>query len=107
MTTSLVTLTEIKDHLYIQSADTTHDNDLSLKIEIVSDIIMDFLKLTEPPDEWYDDESPPVLTIPGRVRGVALLGVAEMYEHREASMNDVLSDKIKDILRRTRDPALA
>ncbi len=103
----LVTLAEGKRQLMIATLDTTHDTDVGDKITMASDIVMDYLKLAEIPDEWLTDDSPPVLVVPARVKGATLLMLTDLYENREGSKTDVISPAVKSILMRTRDPALA
>lgn len=100
MIIDFVTLEEVKAHLYLSEADTTHDVDLNNKIEIVSDTIMEYLKLTSPPESWGDTTSPSITVVPARYKGCALLMIGELYENREATAADVLSDAIKKILKR-------
>lgn len=105
--TMLVSLDETKNHLHIPLASTHADEDIALKIEIASDILLDFLKLAAVPEGWYTEDSPPVLETPALIKGVVLLMACELYTIRESSAANVLSDEIKNILRRYRDPALA
>lgn len=103
---SLVTLTQLKDHLRV--VDDTEDADIQGKLEMASGIILDYLKLSGIPDTWHGatDDSPGT-GVPPLVQSATLLVAAELYHNREASAVDVLSPGIKDLLRRQRDPALA
>ncbi len=105
--TDLVTLAEGKRQLNIAVLDTTRDTDVGDKITMASDIVMDYLKLAEIPDDWYTDDSPPVLAVPARVKGATLVMLTDLYENREGSKTDVISPAVKSLLMRTRDPALA
>lgn len=105
--TDLVSLAEAKRQLEIGVLDTAHDTIVSDKISIASDVLMDYLELSEPPDDWYNSASPPVLTVPARIKGCVLVMVTELYENREASKTDVLSSGLKSLLMRSRTPALA
>jgi hypothetical protein len=105
--TNLITLSEAKRQLMIATADTTHDTDISERIANVTDILMDYLKLAAFPDDWYTDASPPLLIVPGRVKGAALLMLTDLNENREGSKTDIISPAVKSILMRSRDPALA
>lgn len=106
MLTPLLTLSQVKTHLRIEDND--HDIDLSDKIVQTTSIIYDFLKVTTTPVAWINvDVSPAVTEIPALVQAAALLTVGELYMNRESSDADVLSDAVKNLLRRSRDPALA
>lgn len=105
--TMLVTLDEAKDQVRILRDNTYFDNDLELKVEIASDILLDFCKLAAVPDEWFDDNSPANISAPATIKGVVLLMTAEMFLNRESSISMPLSDQIKSILRlKYRDPTL-
>ncbi len=102
---NLVTLTQAKSQLRITSSDA--DYDIILKVQAGSAILMNYLKLTEPHEDWYNDSSPPALVVPGEIQQAALLIIAELYENREASTSNPLSIAVKSLVHRWRDPALA
>lgn len=106
---NLVTLAHAKSHLHV--VDTDHDADIQFRIRQASEIIMDYLKLTEPPDAWELDEdgvqtSPVVYTVPALHQAACLLVLSELYENRESSTSDPLTDAVKNLLHRQRDPAM-
>ncbi len=104
---NLVTLAQAKMHLNELGDD--REDDIEDKIIQASDIIMDYLKLEEVPDEWVADStaSPVEYAIPGTVQSATLLVLAEIFENREASTSDPLTDAVVRLLYRKRDPALA
>ena len=106
MTTKLVTLDQGKDHLRVQTA--AEDNDITTKIEQASGLVVDYLKLSGLPAEWDSPaNSPPGKNVPQHVQAAVLLCLGELYRNRESSSANVLSDAVKSLLDRTRDPALA
>jgi hypothetical protein len=100
----LVTLATAKDHLRI--TDTLHDTDVSQKLKSASATIRDYVK--DQNDPTWDD-----VTAPPWIQAAVLLLLAHLYEHRgdefgAAGDNDVrVWDAIANLLRRSRDPALA
>lgn len=107
MSIRLVTTKQVCDHLHIETSQRELLDDLDLKILAVSAVIMRHIKLTDYDEDWYDDSSPAVLTIPYDIRAAALLAVGEMYMTREASTANVLSPTVLDLLRSYRDPSMA
>jgi hypothetical protein len=106
MTPTLITLFQLKNHLRI--VDEVEDADLQGKLEMASAVILDYLKLTGLPDAWQGEtDDSPGTGVPPLVQAAALLVAGELYKNREASAADVLSQGVKDLLRRQRDPALA
>ncbi len=104
----LVSLDEAKDQLRILRSNTYFDNDIELKVQIASGILMQFCKLDEIPDEWYDESSPANVSAPDLIKGAVLMMTSELYLNRESSTANVLSDQIKGIIRLGyRDPTLA
>lgn len=106
MTPTLITLFQLKNHLRI--VDEVEDADLQGKLEMASAVILDYLKLNGLPDAWQGEtDDSPGTGVPPLVQAAALLVAGELYKNREASAADVLSQGVKDLLRRQRDPALA
>lgn len=91
---ALVTLQEAKNHLRILSED--EDNDIQLKVDAASDILLDYIKRPDAP--WTESDAPPL------VKAATLLMVKTLFEDAEA---DPINDSIIRILFRYRDPALA
>ena len=101
---ALVTLDTAKEHLRI--ADALHDVDVLQKVAAASATIRDYLKDRNDPT-WTPDTAPPWV-----IQSVLLL-LAHLYEHRgdafgNSQDNDVrVWEAIANLLRRSRDPALA
>lgn len=106
MATQLVTLQQAKDHL--QMDHDAADADITLKIELASDIVLGYLKLASIPLDWIGGTgASPVVEVPPRVKAATLLVVGELFKNREASVNDSLSAAVMSLLHRDRDPAFA
>lgn len=71
--------------------------DVTAKIAQASDIVLNYLK--NPADSEYWDED----STPERIQAATVLVVGSLYDGEA----EPLSDPVKDILRRDRDPALA
>jgi hypothetical protein len=114
----LITLQQAIDHLRLpitpdQSSpeDNAMARDLTLKMAIAQQIILDYLK--DRADESWEDES----TTPPIIQGAILQQLAEEWKYRGDNPGSVenapkyadgqLSEKITNMLRRYRDPALA
>lgn len=93
---ALVTLAEVKADLNILNAD--RDTELTLKAELATDIVMGYIK--KDADELYWDDE----TVPYRVKAAVLLVVRSLFNDDNA---DPLTEGVKAILHRDRDPALA
>lgn len=102
---SLVGLQEAKDHLRVTN--TEAEADITLKISIASEILLDYLKMKEPPPEWVTVDSPVTYVIPALIKGATLLILGELYMNREASVSNILPPRMQELLDRYRDPALA
>lgn len=92
--TALVTLDEAKTHLRILDDD--QDFDVVMKIEAASEIVIDYIK--RPDHGWT------AATAPKLIKAAVLLVAASMFADREFGG---LSDSVKNILHRYRDPAVA
>jgi hypothetical protein len=104
---ALVSLTKAKTHLRVSGS--AQDADIQDKIYQASSIILDYLKLDEPPIAWYDHTTTglePPDEMPRLVEAATLLVLSELHSKRETA-SDPLSKSVKDLLRRLRDPALA
>jgi hypothetical protein len=102
----LVDFDRAKRHVYASGTD---DDDLILtKLEHAGSIVMDYMKLSATPAAWdVADTSPQEIEVPPNVQAVTLLVLGSLYKDRESDTANVLSDTIKNLLRRLRDPALA
>jgi hypothetical protein len=88
--TQLVDIDMVKQHLRYGSDETDADETLSFKIDQASAIILDYLKVDE------------LDQVPEFVQAATLLCVEALYDG-----GDPLSDTVKALLHRARDPALA
>jgi hypothetical protein len=87
--TQLVDIEMAKSHLRIDSD--ASDEIISFKIDQASSIILDYLKIDEPPDP-----------LPDLVQAATLLCVEALFDG-----GDPLNDTVKALLHRKRDPELA
>ena len=100
----LVTLEEAKAHL--RETGSNADFDIEQKIFTASHILFDYLKID--PDEsplsvpWGIGED-----TPGVIKAAVLLMVGELRRNPEAGAANVLSQSVKDLVHRYRDPAMA
>ncbi len=92
--------------LHLQLLDDDHDEQLEEMIPDVSEIILNYLKL--PSTSWQTTDGEPE-DVPGSVRSAVKLGISAMFENPEQLPDgpQVLSQAVKDLLHRYRDPALA
>lgn len=98
----IVTFEQVKTHLQMD-----HDLD-DQKIEEIaqeaSDTMLDYLK--KPLDYWQDSAGQPA-GVPGVVKAATLKVAASLYENRDGSGTPALSQDVKDMVHRKRDPAFA
>jgi len=87
----LVDIDMVKQHFRYESDFTAADETISFKIEQASSIVLDYLKISEPPDP-----------LPEFIQSATLLCVEALYDG-----GDPLSDTVKALLHRSRDPELA
>lgn len=87
--TQLVDVDTVKKHLRIEIDD--DDERLQIMIDQASSILLDYLKLDEPPDP-----------LPFLIESAACLSVEALFDG-----GDPLNDTIKALLHRKRDPELA
>lgn len=102
----LVDLETAKRHL--RRDDDDDDERIMLVVEQASDIILDYLKL---PEGTYQSTDGGPDVVPKLVTAAVLLCVEGLYDEPVDSFGrpsmEVLSDQIKNILHRHRDPAMA
>jgi hypothetical protein len=100
----LITVDQAKLHLRIENDE--HDEQLEEIVPDVSEIILDYLKLES---TAYQTTSGDPDDVPGAIRAAVKLGVSAMFENPEQLPDgpQVLSQAVKDLLHRYRDPALA
>ena len=91
---ALVTLAEAKDHLRVTGDD--DDADITLKVGMATDIVIDYIE--KPAHGWDATTAPPL------IKAAILLVLSPLYDDSEG---DPLSDPVRRILHRQRDPALA
>ena len=94
----LVDLDKAKGHLNMDHD--AADEVIYSKIEQASDIIVNYLKL-EDPDLW-DPDNTEGETLPPTVEAAVLLVVQALFDG-----GDPLSQTVRDLVHRYRDPALA
>lgn len=82
-------------------------DDLSFKLSAASAIVMDYLKMKSVPESWMSNTSPITYDVPFNIQAATLLVLGELYENREASSSNPLSETVMLLLERYRDPALA
>ncbi len=103
----LVTIDQVKDHLYIGADEHDHDQHLVFLARVGSEIIIDYLKMDTIPAAWYDSDGEPSDDVPALIQACILETVGEMFKNREANTGDVVSEKVARMLIRKRDPAAA
>ena len=101
---ALITVDQAKLHLRLDTDD--HDDLLEEIVSDVSGIILDYLKMDSTAYQTTDGEPDDV---PAAVKAAVKLGVSAMFENPEQLPDgpQVLSQTVKDLLHRLRDPALA
>jgi uncharacterized phage protein (predicted DNA packaging) len=101
---ALITVDQAKLHLRLDTDD--HDDLLEEIVSDVSGVILDYLKMDSTAYQTTDGEPDDV---PAAVKSAVKLGVSAMFENPEQLPDgpQVLSQTVKDLLHRLRDPALA
>lgn len=98
----IVTFAQVKAHLQVD-----HDLD-DQKIQEVTDdaseTMLNYLK--KPFDYWQDTAGEPA-GVPGPVKAATLKLAYSLYENRDGSGTPALSQDVKDMVHRFRDPAFA
>lgn len=77
----LVTRAQAAAHLRIDDA-TAEADDLDLKIQAASAVVLDYLEMEE--EDFGDSDSDGVVEVPEQVQAATLLLVGDMYRHRDA-----------------------
>jgi hypothetical protein len=93
----LVDLETVKRDLRV--TDDLSDEDIVTKIELASGLIADYLKsdLSE-----YQPDASDQAPVPGQLKAAVLLAIRALYDGKEP-----LSETVKSLLHRMRDPAMA
>src|ERR1041385_1228548 len=99
MSLEIVTLAQAKAHLRI--ADDLQDYDIELKLQQAAAIILRHMKLITVPAEWLTGSPATTIDAPPNVQAATLLVLSELFENREASVANVLSNAVKDLIPRT------
>lgn len=101
---ALITVDQAKLHLRLDTDD--HDDLLEEIVSDVSGIILDYLKLES---TAYQTTAGEPDDVPAAVKAAVKLGVSAMFENPEQLPDgpQVLSQTVKDLLHRLRDPAMA
>ena len=97
---ALVTIDQARRHLRLTESDMEDADvatDVADKAEEATDIVIDYIK--QPDHEWTTE------TVPWRVKAAILLVLGAIFHDREGG--DPISDAVKSLLHRMRDPALA
>lgn len=76
---AVLTLDEIKAHLYLDLSDTSKDSHLALLNDAAQDYASQYIGRAIP---WVDDLGAPV-DVPASVRAALLLTIGDMFENRE------------------------
>lgn len=98
MTSRLVTLPLAKKHLRVDHTD--EDEYIGLLVDQASGIVRDYLKVEV--GEWGEEATPQP------VQAAVLLVIGNLYAHRgDDPGTNPLSQAVKDLVHRFRDPALA
>jgi hypothetical protein len=92
----LVTLEEGKDRLGIVAASTFRDDVVTDLLQQAQDIVIGYIK--KPDYDWTEE------TVPPRIKAAILLALIRLYAGDDGP---IITDAIKAILLRDRDPALA
>lgn len=95
---ALVTIGDVRDRLRIDASD--DDFDVQAMTEQATDIVVDYLK--KPDHSWTSETAPP------RIKAAILLVVGRLYMDREGQLEGgILSEAVKALVYRDRDPAIA
>jgi hypothetical protein len=102
----VITLAEAKLQLRIAADNTYHDPDIEMKRKQATAIILRYYKVdladevTIPPDWIVPDSSPAQYVVPDDVKAWVLIALSEMFENREASISDVLAERLRYLIPR-------
>jgi len=123
----LISFDLAKRHLHVTGDDL--DGDIETKTWLASYIVMNHCKLTSIPESWFVDSSeidsdsldlilfadnPPTsppgeyyVRVPGNIQAAVLLVFGDLFENRESSVSNPLSDTVINLLAPFRDPTMA
>lgn len=109
----LVTLQQARDHL--RSDTNADDNDLTLKIHIASDAVINYLKggadtFLDSAGDPLEDSAGDIIGVPYAVQGAVLMLVDILYNQRDGGAvfdPNYLPQPVVSLLYPLRDPALA
>ena len=101
---ALVSAYQAQSHLRANNEDLV---DVQFKLEQASDIVWDYLKLKSVPDDWIMNTSPLTYAIPRKIQAITLLVLGELYENRESTVSNPLSEGVQALCERLRDPGYA
>lgn len=109
---SLITLAQAKHHLRLPEDSTEFDDDLEVKIDQATAIVIDFLKdpdlanwTTGSPGSPGTADDVKYIVVQAAVAEV--LGSLWRFRGDTQDMDGPITKRVKDMLRRFRDPALA
>jgi len=91
--TSLVTIEAAKNALRVSGSDL--DDDLQLRLDQATAIVIDYIK--KPDHDWTPE------TVPGPISAAILLVTRNLFDE----VDEPLSEPVKALVHRFRDPALA
>lgn len=102
--TALLTAEEARRDLRLGPAgDPDEDAELASKIAQASAIFLTYHSDGAIPEDWYDESSPPVMTIPEEVKGAVAIILIELWDNRgENPLN-----RAYPLMRLLRGPKLA
>lgn len=113
---NLVSIKQAERHLRVEFDETNviQVADLEFKIQQASAIVLDYLKIPVPEQTSPLEDSPTYdywasvpAAVPFDVKAATLLVLGELWENREATVNDCLSEAVRSLLHRHRHPAMA
>ena len=99
----LVSLEIAKGHLQI--VDSERDADIRQKLYQASVILLNYIE--EPLPEESSPETLPWTSVPYDIQCACCLMLSEINENREASIAQILSPAVRELLRPYRDPSMA
>ena len=95
-----VSLETAKVHLRLMPGDTTHDADLTLKLQQASDYVLSYLK-------QHADPAWTAATLPAPIQGAMLFYLELLFDHDQRTDTEArVSEAIVRLLARYRDPAV-
>jgi len=103
---ALISLEAAKQHLRVEGAD-FDEADLHKKIAQASAIVLNHLKIDTLPDEGIPSDPPTGPAKGDAIEAAALLVLGELWEQRESTGAEPLSEGVRNLLIGLRDPSLA